>query len=150
MNDATVDILLVEDSADDVRLTLRTLEQNRIKNRIHVARDGQEALDYIFCREAYSTRDFSQIPKLILLDLELPKVSGIEVLRQIRADPHTRDVPVAVLVGAAEADVVRRYGELGVSSYIRKPLDFEQFCTTVKKLGLGFLVNQSANILNWN
>jgi two-component system response regulator len=115
-----------------------------MKDCIHWARDGKEALDYVFCRAAYSKRSFDHFPRLILLDLYLPNVSGIEVLRQVKADLRTKAIPVTILI--EKTDTVRRYGELGISAYIQKPLDFEQFCTTVKKLGLRVPVNHSASI----
>ena len=142
MNDA-IEILLVEDNPADVELTLHALRQNNLANRIQVARDGEEALDFIFCRGAYTTRDANHQPKLILLDLKLPKVDGIEVLRQVKADPRTRVIPVIVLTSSKEErDLVQSY-QLGVNSYIQKPADFDQFRETVKQLGLYWLlVNQ--------
>ena len=142
MNDA-IEILLVEDNPADVELTLHALRQNNLANRIQVARDGEEALDFIFCRGAYTTRDANHQPKLILLDLKLPKVDGIEVLRQVKADPRTRVIPVIVLTSSKEErDMVLSY-HLGVNSYIQKPVDFDQFRETVKQLGLYWLlVNQ--------
>ncbi len=138
-----VEILLVEDNLEDVELTLHALRHNNLANRIQVARDGEEALDFIFCRGAFDRRDFDRQPKLILLDLKLPKVDGIEVLRQIKSDPHTQPIPVVVLTSSKEdKDMVQSY-QLGVNSYIQKPVDFDQFRETVKQLGLYWLlVNQ--------
>ncbi len=138
-----VEILLVEDNLGDVELTLHALRHNNLANRIQVVRDGEEALDFIFCRGAYDRRDSDRPPKLILLDLKLPKVDGIEVLRQIKGDPRTRTVPVIVLTSSKEEkDMVQSY-QLGVNSYIQKPVDFDQFWETVKQLGLYWLlVNQ--------
>ena len=138
-----VEILLVEDNLADVELTLHALRHNNLANRIHVVRDGEEALDYIFCRGAHSARPFNQQPRLILLDLKLPKVDGIEVLRQVKSDARTRPIPVIVLTASKEErDLVLSY-QLGVNSYIQKPVDFGQFCETVKQLGLYWLlVNQ--------
>lgn len=143
MADEVVEILLVEDNVNDAELALRALRKNRLANRIHVASDGEEALDFIFCRGAYSSRDFDRFPKLILLDLKLPKVDGMEVLRQLKADPRTRIIPVTILTSSnEETDMTRGYN-LGVNSYIQKPVDFDQFCGTVTQLGMYWLlVNQ--------
>ncbi len=140
-----VEILLVEDNPADVELTLLALRKNRLANRIHVVRDGEEALDFLFCRGVYSDRSFDQPPKLILLDLKLPKVNGMTVLRQIKNDPHTRAIPTIVLTSSnQEKDLVQSY-QLGTNSYIQKPVDFDQFRDTVKQLGLYWLlVNQAA------
>jgi len=140
-----VEILLVEDNPADVELTLLALRKNRLANRIHVVRDGEEALDFLFCRGVYSDRSFDQPPKLILLDLKLPKVDGMTVLRQIKNDPHTRAIPTIVLTSSnQEKDLVQSY-QLGTNSYIQKPVDFDQFRDTVKQLGLYWLlVNQAA------
>jgi len=138
-----VEILLVEDNPADVELTLHALRHNNLANRIQVMRDGEEALDFIFCRGAYDRRDCDRQPKLILLDLKLPKVDGIEVLRQIKANLRTRPIPVIVLTSSKEEkDMVQSY-QLGVNSYIQKPVDFDQFREMVKQLGLYWLlVNQ--------
>jgi CheY-like chemotaxis protein len=137
--DAT-EILFVEDNPADVELTLRALRQDHVANRIHVAHDGEEALDFLLCRGAYSGRRGQALPRLVLLDLKLPKVDGLEVLRQIRADPHTRALPVVILTSSKEErDLVSGY-QLGANSYIQKPVDFTQFQETVKQLGLYWLV----------
>ena len=138
-----VEILLVEDNLADVELTLHALRHNNLANRIQVVRDGEEALDFVFCRGAFDRRNSDHQPKLILLDLKLPKVDGIEVLRQIKANLRTKPIPVIVLTSSKEErDVVQSY-QLGVNSYIQKPVDFDQFCETVKQLGLYWLlVNQ--------
>lgn len=138
-----VEILLVEDSPPDVELTLRALRDNKLANRIHVARDGEEALDFIFCRGAYADRSFMKPPKLILLDLKLPKVDGMEVLRILKMDARAKAIPVVVLTSSKEdSDVVNSY-QLGVNSYVQKPVDFERFRETVRQLGLYWLlVNQ--------
>lgn len=139
MNDA-IEILLVEDDPQDVRLTLRELQREKVKNQIVVARDGAEALDFLFCRGAFSDRSPNHPPKLVLLDLKLPKVSGLEVLREIKAQPETRAIPVVVMTSSGEErDVIDSY-KLGVNSYIQKPVDFEQFRQTIKTLGLYWLV----------
>lgn len=143
MADEVVEILLVEDNVNDAELALRALRKNRLANRIHVAGDGEEALDFIFCRGAYISRDFDRFPKLILLDLKLPKVDGMEVLRQLKADPRTRIIPVTILTSSKEETDMTRGYNLGVNSYIQKPVDFDQFCGTVTQLGMYWLlVNQ--------
>jgi two-component system, response regulator len=135
-----IEILLVEDDPNDVQLTLRELQRENVQNPIVVARDGAEALDFLFCRGAFSDRSPHRPPKLILLDLKLPKVSGLEVLREIKAKPETRAIPVVVMTSSGEdRDVVESY-KLGVNSYVQKPVDFEQFRQTIKTLGLYWLV----------
>ena len=135
-----IEILLVEDDPLDLEMTLRSLQSDHVKNRIEVARDGEEALDFLFCRGAYSDRSPQQQPKLILLDLKLPKIDGLEVLREIRATPQTRAIPVVVLTSSAEQkDIIETY-KLGVNSYIQKPVDSAQFRQTVKTAGYYWLV----------
>ena len=133
-------ILLVEDNADDEELTLRALGKSNIMNRVIVARDGAEALDYLFMRGAHASRDPREMPQVVLLDLKLPKVDGLEVLRQLRADPRTRRLPVVILTSSAEEQDVLRGYDLGANSYIRKPVDFTQFVDAVRQLGLYWLV----------
>jgi CheY-like chemotaxis protein len=134
------EILLVEDNPGDVELTLHALKKEKLANRIEVARDGEEALDYVFCRGAYHNRDFKRPPRLVLLDLKLPKVDGHEVLRAIKGDPRTRAIPVIVLTSSKdERDLVESY-QLGVNSYIQKPVDFAQFQETIRHFGLYWLV----------
>jgi two-component system response regulator len=139
------EILLVEDNPKDVELTLHALRKENLCNHIHVVRDGEEALDFLFCRGAYSHRCVERPPKLVILDLKLPKIDGLEVLRTIKNDIQTRAIPVAVLTSSKEdRDMVDSY-KFGVNSYIQKPVDFNQFRDTVKQLGLYWLVvNQSA------
>ena len=133
-------ILLVEDNPDDEALTLRALRKNNILNEVVVARDGAEALDYLFCTGAYAGRDASVQPQLVLLDLKLPKIDGLEVLKRLRADERTRLQPVVILTTSREdRDVVASYS-LGANSYIRKPVDFEEFTEAVRQLGLYWLV----------
>ena len=133
-------ILLVEDNADDEALTLRALKKNNIGNTVVVVRDGAEALDFLFCSGIYADRDPRDKPQVILLDLKLPKVDGLEVLRRIRADPSTRTLPVVILTSSKEEqDVVNSY-LIGVNSYVRKPVDFIQFVEAIRQLGLYWLV----------
>jgi two-component system, response regulator len=133
-------ILLVEDNADDEVLTRRALQKNNIGNELVVARDGAEALDYLFGTGEYEGRNLSVMPQVILLDLKLPKVDGLEVLRRLRADERTRLLPVVILTSSKEQqDLVNGYG-YGANSYIRKPVDFAQFLEAVRQLGLYWLV----------
>jgi two-component system response regulator len=133
-------ILLVEDNADDEALTIRALKRNNIVNAIDVVRDGAEALDYMYCRGAWSDRNSQMVPQVVLLDLKLPKVSGLEVLKAIREDEKLRFLPVVILTSSTEEqDIVKSYG-LGANSYIRKPVDFDQFSEAVRTLGLYWLV----------
>ena len=133
-------ILLVEDNRDDEELTLRALTKSNILNRVVVARDGAEALDYLFARGAHAARPPKEMPEVVLLDLKLPKVDGLEVLRQIRADERTRLLPVVVLTSSLEQqDLVRGYS-LGANSYVRKPVDFNEFLDSVRQLGLYWLI----------
>jgi len=138
-----IDILLVEDSPQDVHLTLHALRQGNLANRAHVARDGEEALEYLFGRGAYSDRGLECPVKLILLDLKLPKVDGLEVLRAIKNDPHTKVIPVVILTSSREEkDLINCY-DLGANSYVQKPVDFDQFREIVEQLCLYWLlVNQ--------
>jgi two-component system, response regulator len=133
-------ILLVEDNADDEDLTLRALKKSNIMNRVVVARDGVEALDYLFMRGSFATRDVGEQPQVILLDLKLPKLDGLEVLRALRADPRTKVLPVVILTSSAEEQDILRGYNLGANSYIRKPVDFTQFVDAVRQLGLYWLV----------
>jgi len=141
---ASVDILLVEDSQDDIDLALHALRQGKLANNIFVVRDGEEALDFLFCREAYAGRSFSQPPKLVLLDLKMPKVDGLQVLKQVKSDPRTKVIPVVIMTSKKEdRDLIESYNS-GVNSFIQKPVDFEQFRSTVQTLGLYWLlVNQA-------
>jgi len=138
-------ILLVEDNPDDVLLTERALRRNNIINTVIVAHDGQEAIDFLTGSGAYAGQPAENLPELVLLDLKLPKVGGLEVLRAIRANELTHRLPVVVLTSSAEErDIVSSY-DLGANSYIRKPVDFDQFVEAVRELGLYWLVlNQSA------
>ena len=133
-------ILLVEDNSDDVELTLRALKQYNIRNEIVVVRDGEEALDYLFATGTYSDRDTTTMPAVVILDLKLPKVDGLEVLQRIRADERTKLVPVVILTSSKEEqDMVNGY-KFGANSYVRKPVDFTQFVEAARQLGLYWLI----------
>lgn len=133
-------IMLVEDNPDDEALTTRALRKNNILNEVVVARDGVEALDYLFGEGSYEGRDMSIMPEVILLDLKLPKINGLEVLKRIRSDSRTKLQPVVILTSSKEdKDVIDSYS-LGANSYIRKPVDFDQFTEAIKQLGLYWLV----------
>lgn len=133
-------ILLVEDNPDDVELTLRAFKKSRIMNEVVVAGDGEEALEYLFGAGRYQGRDLGNMPTVVLLDLNLPKINGLEVLRRIRAHEHTRFIPVVILTSSKEErDLVAGY-QLGANSYIQKPVDFDQFIASVQTLGLYWLV----------
>ncbi|HEY5902275.1 MAG TPA: response regulator [Anaerolineales bacterium] len=133
-------ILLVEDNPDDEALTIRALRKNNIGNRLAVVRDGAEALEFLFCTGVYADRDAHDKPQVILLDLKLPKVDGLEVLRQLRANPSTHLLPVVILTSSKEEqDMIRGYS-LGANSYVRKPVDFNEFVEAVRQLGLYWLV----------
>jgi two-component system, response regulator len=133
-------ILLVEDNPDDELLTLRALKKNNGFNKVVVARDGAEALNYLFGEGAYAGRDTSDVPQLVLLDLKLPKVDGLEVLRRLRADERTRLLPVVILTSSREQqDLVDGYG-YGANSYVRKPVDFARFVEAVRQLGVYWLL----------
>jgi len=137
-------ILLVEDNADDEALTLRAFAKNNIKNQVVVARDGAEALDYLFAEGAYKGRDPNDLPQLALLDLKLPKVDGLEVLRRIRADERTELLPVVILTSSREEqDLVQGY-RLGANSYVRKPVNFDDFLDAARQLGLYWLLLNEA------
>lgn len=140
MTDSIVEILLVEDNPNDVDLTLHAFRKHHLSNHVHVVRDGAEAIDFVFCTGPYSTRRLQNGPRLILLDLKLPKVDGLEVLRRIKADPRTRSIPVVVLTSSAdERDVLESYN-LGVNSYIVKPVDFAQFSDALTTLNMYWLL----------
>lgn len=140
MSGTAVEILLVEDNPSDIELTLHALRRENLSNRVQVVRDGEEALDFLFCRGTFSDRTFDNPPKLVVLDLKLPKVDGLEVLRAIKNDLRTRAIPVAILTSSNEdRDLVDGY-KLGVNSYIQKPVDFDRLRETVKQLGLYWLV----------
>jgi CheY-like chemotaxis protein len=136
MADEQVEILLAEDNAEDAEMTMRALRRNNLANRLHWVKDGAEALDYLFCAGAYADRNASRPPKLVLLDIKMPKVDGIEVLRRLKADAATRSIPVVVMTSSnEERDVFESY-RLGVNSYIVKPVQFDVFMETVAKIGM--------------
>ena len=138
------EILLVEDNDADLELTLLALRGEKLCNQIHVVRDGAEALDFLFCRGPYRSRAGIALPRLVLLDLKLPKVDGLEVLRQLKQNPKTRIIPVVILTASREeSDLLNGY-KLGTNSYIQKPVDFTKFRETVKQLGLYWLVVNQA------
>jgi two-component system, response regulator len=140
MDSGKLDILLVEDSQDDMNLFMHVLRTEKLANKIHVVRDGEEALDFLFCRGAFAERSFDIPPKLVLLDLNLPKVDGIEVLRQVKADARTKTIPIIIMTSSKEErDLVAGY-HLGANSFIQKPVDFDQFRAIVKTIGLYWLV----------
>ncbi len=140
MSESLIEILLVEDNPDDVELTLLAFQKNKLANRIHVVRDGAEALDFLFCKGAYSGRRIEEHPNVVLLDLKLPKVDGLEVLRSMKGDARTRSIPVVVLTTSREDRDIEESYRLGVNSYIVKPVDFEQFTEAVRHLGLYWLL----------
>jgi CheY-like chemotaxis protein len=140
MNSGGLDILLVEDNVDDAELAQYALGKGMLANRVIVAREGEEALDFLFCRGAFEGRSFEHPPKLVLLDLKLPKVSGLEVLKQAKADPRTKNIPIVIMTSSKEEqDLVKGYN-FGANSYIQKPVEFDQFRETVKSIGLYWLV----------
>ncbi len=140
MTDSSVELLLVEDNPYDVELTLHTFKQYNLTNRVQVVRDGAEALDFLFGEGRYAARRLAESPRVILLDLKLPLVDGLEVLRRVKGDERTRAIPVVVLTSSREErDVVESY-QLGVNSYIVKPVDFEQFSEAIRQLGLYWVV----------
>lgn len=139
-----VEILLVEDSPNDIELTMHSLRKNNITNHVHVVRDGAEALEFLYGTGAYAGRSGDEGPKVVLLDLKLPKVDGLEVLRRLKSDPGTRHIPVVVLTSSREErDIVESY-KLGVNSYIVKPVDFGQFVEAVRQLGLYWMLLNEA------
>jgi two-component system, response regulator len=138
-----IEILLVEDNPTDLELTLLALEKHKFANKVHVARDGEEALDFLFCRGKHGDRCFEDSPRVVLLDLKLPKVDGLEVLRQLKSDPRTRAVPVVVMTSSnQQRDMVESY-KFGVNSYIQKPINFSDFQEIMGQLGYYWLaINQ--------
>lgn len=135
-----VDILLVEDNPDDVELTMHALRRDRLANNMFTVRDGEEALEFLFCSGPFRERNFDHPPRLVLLDLKLPKLNGLEVLKRVKQDPRTKAVPIVILTSSKEErDLVASYN-LGANSYIQKPVDFDQFRQIVKNVGLYWMV----------
>jgi two-component system response regulator len=148
MNPNEVDILLVDDSQDDVDLTLHALRAENLANRVFVARDGEEALDFLFCSGVHAGRSFDHPPKLVLLDLKMPKVDGMQVLKRVKGDARTRTIPVVLMTSSREErDMLNGY-DLGVNSYLQKPVDFGEFRKMVKLLGLYWLVTNRPPVTN--
>ncbi len=138
--DDIVEILLVEDNPNDMELALHALQRNHLANRIQVVRDGAEALEFLFCTGAFAHRRIENSPKVVLLDLKMPKVDGVEVLRQIKANPKTRAIPVVVLTSSREDPDIATCYQLGANSYIVKPVDFDQFTNSVRQIGFYWLL----------
>jgi two-component system, response regulator len=139
-----VDILLVEDNGNDAELTMRSLKKISLANRLHWVKDGAEALDFLFCTGAHAGRDPNALPRLVLLDIKLPKIDGVEVLRRLKTDARTRSIPVVILTSSAEErDVIESY-KLGVNSYIVKPVDFSRFVQVVADVGLYWMITNKA------
>ena len=142
MNDKM--ILLVEDNPDDEALTIRALQKNNIRNKVEIVRDGAEALDFLFCSGAYAGRDPNDVPQVVLLDLKLPKVDGLEVLRRIRANERTLLLPVVILTSSKEEQDLLESYKNGANSYVRKPVNFDQFVEATRQLGLYWLILNEA------
>ena len=140
MEYARVEILLVEDNPNDVKLTIRALKKHNLVNEIQVVNDGAEALDYIFCTNKYAGRNIEEYPKVIFLDLKLPKVNGLEVLEKIKSDDRTRHIPVVIVTSSAEDSDLRKCYQLGANSFIVKPVDFNSFMESILKLGFYWLL----------
>ncbi len=148
MNPNGIDILLVDDSQDDVDLTLHALRAENLANHVFIARDGEEALEFLFCSGPHVQRSFDHPPKLVLLDLKLPKVDGMQVLKQVKGDARTKNIPIVMMTSSREErDLVSSY-DLGVNSYIQKPVDFDEFRKIVKLLGLYWLVTNQPPVSN--
>lgn len=135
-----VDILIVEDNPQDAELTLRAIRKNNLANKFYVAEDGEEALDFIFCRGMYADRNFATPPKVIFLDLKLPKIGGLEVLQEIKSDPRTKTLPVVMVTSSREDPDIRKAYELGVNSYVVKPVNFDDFLSAMSQTGLFWLL----------
>ncbi len=135
-----VEILLVEDNPQDAELTIRALRKNNLANNVLVAEDGEEALNFFFCRNKYSKRSFDNPPRVVLLDLKLPKVSGLEVLKTVKSDERTKNIPIVVVTSSREEPDMKEAYSLGVNSYVVKPVDFDQFVKAMSSLGLYWLL----------
>jgi len=146
MNYENIEILFVEDSTDDAILTIRALSKSGFTNKLLHVVNGAEALDFLYCRGTYSTRDSSQHPKLILLDLKMPKVSGMQVLEKVKSDPKLKTIPVVMLTSSKEGPDIEKCFELGANSYIVKPVDSDNFFQAIKEIGLYWMIlSQPAN-----
>jgi two-component system response regulator len=146
MENSEVEILVVDDSMDDANLTIRSLKKNNVVNHLFHVKDGAEALDFIFAKGIYSSRANATKPKLILLDLKMPKVNGIEVLEKIKANPETRTIPVVILTSSQEDPDIQKCYKLGANSYITKPVDFEGFSKAIKEVGFYWMVLNRSNL----
>ena len=148
-----IEILIVDDNESDVELTVHALRKAKLANEIHIVDDGEQALDFLFCRGAYANRSFSGPPRVVLLDLKMPRVDGIEVLRAVRGDPRTKAIPVVVLTSSKQQkDLVESYN-LGVNAYIQKPVEFERFREVIENIGMFWLVVNEPppkDCFNWN
>jgi len=141
-----IEILLVEDNPQDAELMIRALRKQNLANQIHIVEDGEEALAYLFCNGKYADRDFSKSPKVIFLDLKLPKISGLEVLQELKSNPLTRTLPVVVVTSSKENPDIKKAYELGVNSYVVKPVNFDDFLKAMSQIGLYWLlVNEVPN-----
>jgi len=140
MNYDNVEILFVEDSADDAALTIRALKKSGFTNKLHHVINGAEALDFIYCKGEYVSRSDKEFPKLILLDLKMPKVSGLQVLEKLKSDPNLKSIPVVMLTSSNEGPDIEKCFELGANSYIVKPVDSDNFFNTVKEIGLYWVI----------
>jgi two-component system response regulator len=146
MENTEVEILLVEDNPDDAELTIRALKKHNLANKLHHVKDGSEALDFIFAQGEYSQRKIENIPKVILLDLKMPKVSGLDVLRFLRVDERTKKIPVVILTSSKEDPDIKHCYSLGINSYVVKPVEFEAFIKAVSDIGLYWMIlNQAPN-----
>lgn len=146
MNYGNVEILFAEDGIDDAILTIRALEKSGFTNKLHHVKDGAEALDFLYCKGQYAMRDFSEKPKLILVDLKMPKVSGIQVLEKIKSDPDLKSIPLVVLTSSREDPDIAKCYSLGANSYIVKPVDSNNFFNAIKEIGLYWMIlNQPAH-----
>ena len=141
---AAVEILLVEDNPRDAELTLRALRKNNLANSVFIAEDGEEALDFFFCQGKFAGRSFDNPPKVVLLDLKLPKLSGLELLRIVKNDNRTKQIPIVIVTSSREEPDIREAYELGVNSYVVKPVDFDQFINAMSSLGLYWLLVNEA------
>jgi CheY-like chemotaxis protein len=142
-----VEILLVEDNPNDIALTLRAFRKHNLSNRIHVVKDGEEALEFLFAEGRFSYRNVNRVPKVVLLDLKLPKVDGLEVLKKLKSDPRTRKIPVVILTSSKEDRDIQTSYDLGANSYIVKPVDFEKFMEATREIGMYWLLLNQPPIL---